>query len=1252
MEAQNSTDELYPIAVLIDELKVGTRAPQGSSTTVLTSSQHDDVLLRLNAIHRLSTIALALGPERTRDELIPFLDGASSIASFHSHSLIADHVSTESVEDEDEVLTALSEELGNFVEYVGGPEYGHVLLSPLENLAAIEEPLVREKAVESLNKICKDLSTSQIEEYFIPLTSRLSKADWFTSKISATGLYEVPYSRASAQSQENLRELFKGLVHDDTPMVRRQAANNMPKFVKTMPPQIVIDEMIPLFQHLAGDDQDSVRLLTVEILIAIAEVVPREQQSSHGTLLTALRSLFEDKSWRVRYMVADRFEKIAKAVDEEVIGRDLVPAFIKLVKDTEAEVRSAIAGQIPGFCTLVEREVLLNDIMPAIEELVTDGSQHVRAALGSQISGLAPILGKEETINHLLPMFLQMLKDEFPDVRLNIISKLEQVNNVIGIEKLSSALLPAIITLAEDKQWRVRLAIIDHVPLLASQLGVRFFDEQLNGLCMSWLGDTVFSIREASTQNLKKLTEVFGVEWANEAIVPKVMNMGQHSNYLYRMTTCFAISTLAPALNLTVIESSILPMLDKLSTDDIPNIRFNVAKSYSVLIDVLKRLPETGTIIDLEKAQKEGKASGLSTSTTGSAKGRELVQDQILPHLERLQNDDDVDVRYFAMTASQRNGSCLPGHRAPTHIAMDEPKISTENTVAADVEAPKVDEAHELPTADGPDDATIKAINDAQNQFGTRVRKPGAFVREETGEPMSKPEQKPLSKKRPKSATSKTNTAGIKKPATKKRRLDSPTTSHRSGTPQSIRKSSKTPAAHSTPFESSDAEESLESDPDDTNLYCICRKPDNHTWMIGCDGGCEDWFHGKCVGMVQADEPLLDKFICPNCEEKEIGVTTWKPMCRRDTCRQPARLKKGAESKYCSDDCGRRFMQAMVAMSGKKNTHDTPKKRRKAHAADHEEEHVDLGPLGGPVRPHELAALVTSTSNLEGFKALGSPPNAADSALPTPPASSVSPADERKNPLETQHDYTSEETTRLAAIAKRKARLRERRALLKDREKFVGLVKAYAASKLEKQQCGFDPRLSWDEANFSQWRQSPAGQAAFERGGLVDEPVDEDAMDVDDSGKDKSKHADLCLKKRCGRHNQWQKLALQDIGQLALLGLQVRVAANVLLVDEDVGHAALLRDALEGVLDGGTVVCVCMLVAALRLVAVSRRLTALHLAQQALRGLAVGAVALGEDGDGIVVDDALGLGLCGGHAGGAGGAREEAAEDGGNGGLE
>lgn len=113
---------------------------------------------------------------------------------------------------------------------------------------------------------------------------------------------------------------------------------------------------------------------------------------------------------------------------------------------------------------------------------------------------------------------------------------------MIGIDLLSQSLLPAIVQLAEDKQWRVRLAIIEYIPLLASQLGVKFFDEKLSALCMGWLGDTVFSIREAATHNLKKLTEVFGVEWASEAIIPKVMAMGNHPNYLYRMTTCFAIT--------------------------------------------------------------------------------------------------------------------------------------------------------------------------------------------------------------------------------------------------------------------------------------------------------------------------------------------------------------------------------------------------------------------------------------------------------------------------------------------------------------------------------------------------------------------------------------------------------------------------------------------------------------------------------------------------------------------------------------
>lgn len=66
-----------------------------------------------------------MGPDRARSELIPFLQ--------------------DSLDDEDEVLLALAEELGkNFEQYIGGKQFAHLLLGPLESLSAVEETLVRD----------------------------------------------------------------------------------------------------------------------------------------------------------------------------------------------------------------------------------------------------------------------------------------------------------------------------------------------------------------------------------------------------------------------------------------------------------------------------------------------------------------------------------------------------------------------------------------------------------------------------------------------------------------------------------------------------------------------------------------------------------------------------------------------------------------------------------------------------------------------------------------------------------------------------------------------------------------------------------------------------------------------------------------------------------------------------------------------------------------------------------------------------
>ena len=68
-----------------------------------------------------------------------------------------------------QILLALAEELGGFTPLIGGPAYAHILLKPLENLAAIEETVVREKAVQALHTIGEELPPVNVDRDFIPL---------------------------------------------------------------------------------------------------------------------------------------------------------------------------------------------------------------------------------------------------------------------------------------------------------------------------------------------------------------------------------------------------------------------------------------------------------------------------------------------------------------------------------------------------------------------------------------------------------------------------------------------------------------------------------------------------------------------------------------------------------------------------------------------------------------------------------------------------------------------------------------------------------------------------------------------------------------------------------------------------------------------------------------------------------------------------------------------------------------------------
>jgi COMPASS component SPP1 len=325
---------------------------------------------------------------------------------------------------------------------------------------------------------------------------------------------------------------------------------------------------------------------------------------------------------------------------------------------------------------------------------------------------------------------------------------------------------------------------------------------------------------------------------------------------------------------------------------------------------------------------------------------------------------------------------------------------------------------------------------------------------------------------------------------------------------------------------------------------------------------------------MEEDGKLIDKYICPNCEENGKGVTTWKPMCRREGCRKAARVTGTTPSKYCSDECGVLFFKVLLALAEKED-----KPRGSKRKLDSDTPITQLN-RGGPLPPGILKSLIQTINTAAEFRALGEDIlskipvdilGSINNVSLNPPSSDAAP-----------QILTESERDELHRIATKKDDLRALRSAGKERERFIAMVKEQHSAYAEregikvKDLCGFDSRLSWSTEAFRRWRNGPIGTAAFERGklalpeppapvmngtnGVVDEEKKADgdvAMPDAPATEAKVEESTLCTKKRCERHKQWAKLMVEDVRcEEASLADQMRAADQR---ERQIKETALLR---------------------------------------------------------------------------------------------
>ncbi|CAI6364913.1 unnamed protein product [Macrosiphum euphorbiae] len=147
-----------------------------------------------------------------------------------------------------------------------------------------------------------------------------------------------------------------------------------------------------------------------------------------------------------------------------------------------------------------------------------------------------------------------------------------------------------------------------------------------------------------------------------------------------------------------------------------------------------------------------------------------------------------------------------------------------------------------------------------------------------------------------------------------------------------------------------DREGNMTSEDDPHRLWCVCRKPHNNRFMICCDT-CEDWFHGKCVGITKALGEQMEargvEWNCPPCKKKRTEDA------RKKSEEDKAKKLEEEKAKKLEEDKAKKLEEDKA----KKLEEDKAKKLEEDKAKKLEEEKKKLPSLKSPIKNSETKVI-------------------------------------------------------------------------------------------------------------------------------------------------------------------------------------------------------------------------------------------------------------------------------------------------------
>lgn len=492
--------------------------------------------IRVNAMNRLPIVAQTLGDSApNKGRILGLLTN------------VLDN------EDHEEVLMAMAVALGKLAGY-----FRLKMIFILERLVRIDETVIRQCTADVYRALAPQLTANEIKQVLVPNIEKVADTKHPPTKVAALLIIMAVFGCCAPAEKKKLTIKINAFFKEDSLLLRRALASKLGELSFHMGKSEVVG-LVTSFKKLASDDAHSVRSATVHSLITLSQTLNKDENKKH--LLPIIIALSSDKSWRVRFSLAEHFGSLAKAMGSSA-SDNLLSVLGSLLRDVQPEVRVKATFSLAQTVDLFGLKKLEN-VNAYMGILVNDSMQLVRTAAGEVLCNLFKLDLKQVFSSNgksppkgeggkLLELITKLIKD--PDLEVSM----EGIRafTACTVHFKSAAPLSSILNIVQEllkssPNWRIRLACLDSILSLAKVIkDQKFFDKVVRTSFTIGLNDQVNKLRNVC----RRYIPTFGVYWENKNGLAYILAetsklaIAKNEPYTHRISAVYCIGSLVTFL--------------------------------------------------------------------------------------------------------------------------------------------------------------------------------------------------------------------------------------------------------------------------------------------------------------------------------------------------------------------------------------------------------------------------------------------------------------------------------------------------------------------------------------------------------------------------------------------------------------------------------------------------------------------------------------------------------------------------------